>query len=267
VDRFFLIDSGVREEKGYGNVNKFFKRIMAAVLAAAVALAPAVPANAMTKKQVNSEISSINKKIKTDRKKLNKAQKDDWNQLQKYTKIEYADVYCPDPFIIKVTKGMGSEMVSTYYHLNDSNGLTITTGEDRSSKVDGLLLVSDKTYDFYGTKCLEATVAEKPHKADDITARINKNTERKKALKNSTKETISLDPTYTIGVGESLTITPVFRYNTSDINKITWKSSNSKVAKVSKSGKVLGISPGAVTISAKLSVTGKKYKTTVNVVQ
>ena len=248
-------------------MNKFFKRIFSVILAASIALAPAVPANAMTKKQVNSEISSINKKIRTDRKKLNKAQKDDWNQLQKYTKIEYADVYCPDPFIIKVTKGMGSEMVSTYYHLNDSNGLTITTGEDRSSKVDGLLLVSDKTYDFYGTKCLEATVAEKPHKADDITARINKNTDRKTALKNSKKEVISLDPTYTVAVGESLTISPAFKYGTSDINKITWKSSNSMVAKVSKSGKVLGISPGAVTISAKLSVTGKTYKTTVNVVQ
>ena len=246
-------------------MNQFYKKAVALVLATVLALVPAVPANAMSKKQVNKEITSINKKIKSDRAKLKQAQIDDWNQLQKYTAIEYADVYCPDPFIIKVTKGIGSEMTYTYYHVADPTGLTITTGIDKSSKVDGLLLVSDMTYDFYGTSCHEATVAEKPHKADDITARITKNTDRKTALKNSKKETISIDPSYTVTVGDSFTIVPVFKYNTSDINKITWKSSNSKIATISKDGKVLGISPGTATISAKLSVTGKTYKTVVNV--
>lgn len=144
--------------------------------------------------------------------------------------------------------------------------LEVGRGISNSKSVNCLISVSDKTYDFYGTSCKEAKVVEKPHQADDIAERISKNTIRRSSLKKSKKETISLDSTYSVAIGQSLTLSPVFKYNTSDINKITWKSSNTNVVKVSKNGNLLGIAPGTATVSAKLSVTGKTYKTVVNVI-
>ena len=56
-----------------------------------------------------------------------------------------------------------------------------------------------------------------------------------------------------------------FSYNTQEINTLKWKSSNTKIVSVSKNGVVTGKKKGSAVISAKLSVTGKTYKTVVNV--
>ncbi len=223
--------------------------------------ATAVTAEAMTKSQVDSEISSINKKIKSDRKKLSKAKKTDARKLLSYVEVNDGNVYSVKPFVILLGRGQAG----TFYHISNPEVLEVGRGISNSKSVNCLISVSDKTYDFYGTSCKEAKVVEKPHQADDISSRISKNTARRNSLKNSKKETISLESTYSVAVGQSLTLSPVFKYNTSDINKITWKSSNTNVVKVSKNGNLLGIAPGTATVSAKLSATGKTYKTVVNV--
>lgn len=248
-------------------MNKFFKRISIMMLAASLMLAPAVPANAMTKKQVNSEITKLQKKVKSDKAAYNKALKNDQNTLATYTQIDGV-VYNPDPYIVQVTRSDDrGNPYNIYYHFTDKKNLTeVQDTAYGKTKVTGYATLSGKLFDFYGTKAVEATAVEAPHTASDKQAAITKNQSRIKSLKNSKKESISLDPTYTITTGQSLTLTPVFKYNTSDINKITWKSKNTKVVKVSKKGKLLGIAPGTTTITAKLSVTGKKYKTTVNVI-
>lgn len=244
-------------------MNNFLKRIVMVMLSMVLAVSlTEVTAEAMTRKKVDSEISTINKKIKSDKKKLSKARKTDAKKLLSYIEVNDGNVYSVDPFVILIGRGQDG----TFYHISNPEVLEVGRGISNSKSVNCLISVSDKTYDFYGTSCKEAKVVEKPHKADDISAIISKNTARRSSLKNSKKETISLEATYSVGVGQSLLLEPVFKYNTSDINKITWKSSNTNVVKVSKNGNLLGIAPGTATVSAKLSVTGKTYKTTVNVI-
>ena len=244
-------------------MNKFFKRIMASVLAATVALAPAIPANAMTKKQVNAEITSLQKKVKKDKSSYNRSLKKDQEILDSYYKVDGIR-YTADPFIVVIKK---TGQPDTYLYFRDTSKLTIADSHDgNTTHVTGLATISDNTIDFYGVKAKEATAKDAPHTASDRQAAIEKNQSRIRALKSSKKESVSLNPTYVLATGQSLTLSPVFKYNTSDINKITWKSSNTKVVKISKNGNLLGIAPGTATISAKLSVTGKTYKTTVNVI-
>ncbi len=246
-------------------MKNFLRRTVSAVMVTALIFSiNTLPASAMTKKQVNAEIGSINKKIKSDRSKLKSAQMSDWNKLQTYTKIDNALRYYNDPFIIQVTKNNNDY---TYYHVADPTGLTITEATSRSARVDGLLLVSSKTYDFYGTKCYEATVVEKPHSADDINADITKKSERKTLLKRSKKEIMTIAPTTQLVIGEQQKVNYSLKYATeaAGITKITWKSSKPSVVKVSKNGTLTALKAGVATVTAKLSVTGRTYKTTVTV--
>lgn len=250
-------------EKGQ-NMNTHFRKAIAASLAIILVLIPSAPVNAMTKKQVNSEITRLQKQIKKDKGSYNKALKNDQDTLKTYTKVD-GILYYPDPYIVKIQDFY--EHYDLYLHFQDLSDLTVTQDTDGGTKhVTGYAVMTGKTMDFYGTTVNEAVAKKAPHSASDKQAAIEKNQSRIKSLNNSKKESISLNSTYTITTGQSLTLEPIFRYNTSDINKITWKSSDKKVVKVSKNGTVLGISPGSATISARLSVTGKTYKTTVNVI-
>ena len=245
-------------------MNNFLKKTIAVVLAATIAIAPAVPANAMTKKQVNSEITKLQKQVKKDKSSYNKALKNDQDTLKTYTKVD-GILYYPDPYIVQIKNFY--EHYDLYLHFQDATNLTVMQDTDGGTKrVTGYAVMTGKTMDFYGTKVNEAVAKVAPHSASDKQAAIHRNQARIKSLKNSKKDSISLNSTYTLAPGQSLTLEPVFKYNTSDINKITWKSSNAKVVKVSKNGNLLGIAPGTATVSAKLSVTGKTYKTTVNVI-
>lgn len=246
-------------------MNYFFKKAVAAVLAATLVFAPVVPANAMTKKQVNSEITKLQKQIRKDKSSYNKALKNDQDILKTYTKVD-GILYYPDPYIVQIKNFY--EHYDLYLHFQDASDLKVTQDTDGGTKhVTGYAVMTGKTMNFYGTEVNEAVAKVAPHSASDKQNAIDKNRSRVKSLKNSKKDSISLNSTYTITSGQSMTLTPIFKYNTSDINKITWKSSNKKIVKVSKNGKLLGIAPGTATVSAKLSVTGKNYKTTVNVVQ
>lgn len=246
-------------------MNNYLKKIVVAVLAASLMIVPAIPANAMTKKQVNSQITKLQTQIKKDKSSYNSALKKDQDLRNTYTWINGTLYSTDEPYIVKVYNK--ETQTDIYYHFVSLENLDITQQNSGSAHyVTGYAKVSNKTFDFYGTKAIEAVAKEDPHSAQDKQTAIKKNQSRIKSFKNSKKESITLDPSYTIITGQSLTITPVFKYNTSDINKITWKSSNTKIVKISKNGNLLGIAPGTTTVSAKLSVTGKTYKTTVNVI-
>ena len=67
-------------------MNNYLKKIVVAVLAASLMIVPAIPANAMTKKQVNSQITKLQTQIKKDKSSYNSALKkyihmDQWNAV------------------------------------------------------------------------------------------------------------------------------------------------------------------------------------------
>lgn len=246
-------------------MKNFLRRTVSAVMVTALIFSiNTLPASAMTKKQVNAEITSINKEITSDRKKLKTAQENDWNLLQTYVYLSNATRYSTDPFIVKVDHGYNDY---SFYYLSDPTGLNIKEGANRVATVDGLILVSTKTYDFYGTTCQVATVAEKPHSADDINADITKKSDRKTLLKRSKKESMTIAPTTQLVIGEQQKVSYSLKYGTekAGITKITWKSSKPSVVKVSKNGTLTALKAGVATVTAKLSVTGRTYKTTVTV--
>ncbi len=83
---------------------------------------------------------------------------------------------------------------------------------------------------------------------------------------NTVEETISLNVNNTqMNVGEEVQLVETVTPN-SLVSKVTWKSSNTGVAKVSSSGLVTGVGSGTATITASLP-SGKKAECVVNVSQ
>ena len=239
-------------------MNTIFKRISIALLAAFMLIsAPALDANAMSKTSVNKEIKQLRKSIKKDKSRLPKLQQKDTAEASQYTQIS-GQVVSSDPVIIF------DPNKHLYMHFTDTTGLHFDERDHMFA--EGLVNVSKVTYPYGLWVCYDTTVAQAPHRAADVQARINTNQTRLKLLQNSKKEVLAIDGV-TLHKGESAKLTTYFNYNTQDINKVTWKSSKSKVVKVSKDGTVKALKNGSATISAKLSVTGKTYKTVVNVMQ
>ena len=243
-------------------VNNFVKKIVAVMLTIVMILAPAESANAMTVSQVNKEIKSLNKTLKSEKKKLKSLKKADAQELASYTYIK-GQVLCEDPLIIS------DQNQKLYLHMNESldtirSKLTIDDRNVNAVLVEGYVKISSTPYIYGLWTCKEAVAATAPHSASDMQAKIDANQARLTLLKNSKKELLAIDGV-TLAKGESQQLTTHFSYNTQEINTITWKSSNKKVVTVSKSGVVTGKKKGSAVISAKLSVTGKTYKTVVNV--
>ncbi len=233
------------------------KRLVTAVLAAAVIFSTAaVPAQAMTKKQVNREISKLKKSIDTNNKEYPKALKNDNAKMAQYTYIK-GSVICYDPILIY------DQNQKLYMHFTSTEGLYFST-MNSVSFVEGLVKVSDKQFVYGLWTCYDSQVVEQPHSALDIQTKITNDKARLKLLQNSKKELVAIDGV-TLAKGESVQLVTHFSYNTQEINTLKWKSSNAKVVSVSKSGVVTGKKKGSAVISAKLSVTGKTYKTVVNV--
>lgn len=195
------------------------KRIVTAVLAATVAFSAAtVPAQAMTKKQVNKEIKALKKSISKDEKKYPSVLKEDQALMATYTQIN-GTVTCEDPFIVFDNRN------NLRLYFKDPTGLE----RNYDKMIKGLVLVTDDIYPFNGNNNYVAEVVSAPHKASDLQTKITNDKARLRLLQNS------------------------------------WKSSNAKIVSVSKNGVVTGKKKGSAVISAKLSVTGKTYKTVVNV--
>ena len=244
-------------------MNNFFKRIVTAVIAVAVVFSAAtVPANAMTKKQVNSEITSLKKSIKKNKKKLPSLKKADQQELATYTYIK-GQVLCENPLIVS------DPNQHLYLHFKDTvNDLRAAmTVDDRNPNavlVEGYTKISDTPFSYGVWTCKETVAATAPHSASDLQAKIDSEQSRLTLLQNSKKELVAIDGV-TLSKGESAQLVTHFSYGTQDINTLTWKSSNKKVVTVSKNGTVTAKKKGSAVISAKLSVTGKTYKTVVNV--
>ena len=244
-------------------MNNFFKRIVTAVIAVAVVFsAVTVPANAMTKKQVNSEITSLKKSIKKNKKKLPSLKKADQQELATYTYIK-GQVLCENPLIVS------DPNQHLYLHfkgtVNDLRAaMTVDDRNPNAVLAEGYTKISETPFSYGVWTCKETVAATAPHSASDLQAKIDSEQSRLKLLQNSKKELLAIDGV-TLAKGESAQLVTHFSYGTQEINTLKWKSSNAKVASVSKDGVVTGKKKGSAVVSAKLSVTGKTYKTVVNV--
>lgn len=234
----------------------FTKLTMAVVVAAVVFSSASVTVDAMTKKQVNSEITRVKKQISKDTKAYPKVQMQDNQTNARYTQIYGFISSRENPFVVL------DDTSGKYLSFKDPSGLSIV--EQNQNAVSGLALISDKSFTWNGYAVYEASVVSYAHKAKDILDRIDSNNARLRDLQNSKKELLAIDGA-TISRGQSAKLVTHFSYNTQDINKLTWKSSNKKVVTVSRDGVVTGKKRGSAVISAKLSVTGKIYRTVVNV--
>ena len=172
--------------------------------------------------------------------------------MNRYTQI-YGIVTSEDPFVM--TDNDTGEML----YFKEPTGLTRNT-----NNASGLVLITSDTFRFNGNDWKVARVVTAPHAYADLKAKVANDKTRLKLLQNSKKELLAIDGV-TLSKGESVRLVTHFSYNTQDINTLKWKSSNAKVVSVSKSGVVTGKKKGSAVISAKLSVTGKTYKTVVNV--
>ncbi len=165
-------------------------------------------------------------------------------------------MYCNDPIIIFDDK-LGMHLL-----FHDPSGLTAQ--DTTAHTYSGVVYITDETMQFNGTVVYKAKVVEYSHKAADLKNAINSDTTYLKQLKNSKKELVAIDGV-TLKEGESLKLVTHFSYGTEGINTLTWKSSAPNTVSVSKDGTVTGKKKGSAVISAKLSVTGKTYRTVVNV--
>lgn len=209
----------------------------------------------MTKKQVNAKITAVQKRIAKNKKAYKPALAEDNKKNSTYNEI-YGQLYCNDPFIIFDDK------LGKHLQFDDPSGLTVQ--DVNAHTYSGVVYVTDDTLQFNGTVVYKAKVVEYSHKATDLKNAINSDNAYLKQLKNSKKELLAVDGV-TLNKGESQKLVTHFSYGTEGINTLTWKSSAPKTVSVSKDGTVTGKKKGSAVISAKLSVTGKTYRTVVNV--
>ena len=237
-------------------MNKLIKKIMAAIIAATFIIAtPAVNADAMTVKQVNSAIEKVKKRISKNKKAYDPALAEDNRINSTYHEI-YANLYCNNPFILFDDK------LNKHLLFDDTSGLV--TKDAGGHLYSGVVYITDETMQFNGTVVYKARVVEYSHKATDLKNAINSDNAYLKQLKNSKKELLAIDGV-TLNKGDPQKLVTHFSYGTEGINTLTWKSSAPNTVSVSKDGTVTGKKKGLAVISAKLSVTGKTYRTVVNV--
>lgn len=212
---------------------------------------------------MNAEITTLKQRLKKDRQKLPSVKKKDQQELATYTYIK-GQVLCENPLIVS------DPNQHLYLHFNGNidslrSAMIVDDRNPNAVLIEGYVKISDVPFSYGVWTCKESKAASAPHNASDLQAKIDSEQARLTLLRNSKKELLAIDG-ITLSKGQSAQLVTHFAYNTQDINKLTWKSSNSKVVSVSKNGVVTGKKKGSAVISAKLSVTGKTYKTVVNVI-
>ncbi len=161
--------------------------------------------------------------------------------------------------VLKTLKLENEDFYSFDLYANWSNkkrtsGIDISSGKETTSSTN-----KEKE-----NKSTSSTNKEKENKS---TSGTNKEKEKKatsstkKATNQATSFTITAEKNW-ISVGKSITLNTTFKPNGSTKEKITWTTSDKKIATVSSQGKVVGVSIGTVTITG---VTKSGLKSTKNI--
>ena len=213
--------------------------------------------------QIKADIKVNVKKMN----KINKAYGKAWSAYRKYSTLDkkatkgcsaliLATIECRDPFIISwggawfrvLNPKKGTELLGTY------------TVVYRPAK---------GYYDYLGYRCENIRAVRSPYSKKMSVAKKKMDAEQKKAVKvgnkiTKLKKTLSYKYKNTlksIYVNQSVSIKP----KTSYYNKLSYSSSNTSVATVTKNGELKGKSVGVTTITIKPSISKKVTKLKVSV--
>lgn len=201
-----------------------------------------------TKASVTKEVKKLQKEVK-DLKAKDKAQK-------KNTTYRMFSVISQNPFIIR-SEGVEQK----YYWITDKKGMYKIDGRD--DICEGNIQYTKQTKKYKSYTCTVAKFV----KLKDYESKITKKEDKITKLNEILKNTVTIEGTKKAEVGSTIKLTAEKKYKES-YNKLTWKSSDNSIASVDKNGKVKVKKAGTVTITATLSISGKKasYKITSYVV-
>ena len=191
-----------------------------------------------TKASVTKELKKLQKEVKKLKAK-DKAQK-------KNTTYRMFSVISKNPFVVR-SEGVEQK----YYWITDKKGMYKVDGRD--DLCEGNIKYTKTTKKYKSYTCTVAKFIKLKNYDSTISKKNAKVNKLKKALKN----TVTIKGTKKAKVGSTIKLTAKKKYSES-YNKVTWKSSDDSIASVDKNGKVSVKQAGDVTITATLSVSGKK---------
>lgn len=198
---------------------------------------------AATKKQVKNKIVTLKKDIKkleTQKKKALALEK----KQKKGTTVIMGKIISRNPFIV-----YESLLSDSYYWVNNSNKLNNVI-----TMTSGYVKLTGKYKTYNGITCAVCTAVKVTNKSYDIKKKIKKKKKELSAYQNSLKEKVNLKD-QSIYCNKSKKISYNWKYS-GKYNSITWKSSNTNIAKIDSKGKITALKQGTTTITAKCSLSG-----------
>lgn len=204
-----------------------------------------VEAKTYTKASINKEIKQLQKDVKSMKAK-DKKQKNGLVLRQKelpyYNSTENSHVvYYMD---------LDSNPPEKFFYIK--NNLTSSQLESLQTGGGALKLTSGSTT-WEGHSCKNAKYV----KIKNYSGKISKKQEKAKKLKKSLNNTVKISGSKTVAIGATIKLKATKKTSES-YNTVKWSSDNTEIATVDQKGNVTAVTGGAVTITAKLSISGKE---------
>lgn len=211
-----------------------------------------VTTEAATKSEVSKKVTQLQKSINSLKAKKKAAEKAE-EKAKKGTTAIFGDIVSNNPFIVHV-----SLFQNTYYWVLNPNNMdyliTMASG----------YVVPTGNYRYYnGIACVECKAKKISSKSYTYKSQIEKKQAQLKKYKEALKDKLILS-SVTAYTGKTKWIPRSWKYSGA-LNKVTWKSSNTRVATVDKNGKITAKKAGKATITAVASASGLKTSCRVTV--
>ncbi len=208
-----------------------------------------------TKGAVQKEIKTLQEKRKKLKKLYNAEKKKENNQRKgNVTSIFAAKIISNNPLILEQAGLFGGKQ---YYWVTGgsqylSSLLTVCSGYVKTSGKTRVYRNGQESY-----TCNLCTGVKVSYNSQKYQKQIENVDKKMKKLRNSLKNKVILKEAETVIIGTPQKLNYYLKYSDS-YNKVTFQSSNKKIATVTNSGLVKGKKPGAVKITAICSITKKK---------
>lgn len=208
-------------------------------------------AQAITRAQVNKKIVALKKQVKSLEKKVAAAKKKEKKET-KGTVLIMGKIISWSPFIVQD----GFLKRGSYFWVEKSENMTRLI-----TQTLGDVKLTGKYRTYNGITCEVCRAVKTSSKSAGYKKQLAKKKKQLRDYQNSLKEQIVLKET-NLGVGKKGKVNSSWKYS-GKYNKVTWKTSDSKVVKIDSHGKMTGIKQGRAVVTAVCSLSKKKSKCTV----